>query len=219
MNANYEKLATVVKRLVSIVSNYGYEYGRDFALRVIYHLIFHRKKIPDTNGKSLSNIVKDNFRESENNILALIRVLKEDNIRESTVEAIVSILWRLSVPKDDIDDDNFSFLTSNDTIVTVISTMDSFDSISIREAICGILTNMSMRKDFPPELAPKAFLSMYRFLLRIEKIDKGLATCALRAICNMLEKPTIRTCLLSDQRVAETVLFLMKQFPRSEETS
>lgn len=153
MNANYEKLATVVKRLVSIVSNYGYEYGRDFALRVIYHLIFHRKKIPDTNGKSLSNIVKDNFRESENDILALIRVLKEDNIRESTVEAIVSILWRLSVPKDDIDDDNLSFLTSNDTIVTVISTMDSFDSISIREAICGILTNMSMREDFPPELA------------------------------------------------------------------
>mgnify|MGYP005682997017 FL=1 len=97
--------------------------------------------------------MKDNFRESENNILALIRVLKEDNIRESTVEAIVSILWRLSVPKDDIDDDNLSFLTSNDTIVTVISTMDSFDSISIREAICGILTNMSMREDFPPELA------------------------------------------------------------------
>ena len=54
----------------------------------------------------------------------------------------------------------------------------------------------------PPELAPKAFLSMYRFLLRIEKIDEGLATCALRAICNMLEKPTNRICLLSDQRVA-----------------
>lgn len=33
----------------------------------------------------------------------------------------------------------------------------------------------------------------------------------------MLEKPTSRIFLLSDQRVAETVLFPMKQFPRSEE--
>ncbi|MGK3745816.1 MAG: hypothetical protein ACI90V_012677, partial [Bacillariaceae sp.] len=65
LNAKYKKIATVVKRLISIVSNYDDEYGRDFALRVIYHLTFHRKKIPDTNGKSLSNLVKNNFRESE----------------------------------------------------------------------------------------------------------------------------------------------------------
>ena len=38
------------------------------------------------------------------------------------------------------------------------------------------------------------------------KVMKGL-----EAICNMLEKPTIRTCLLSDQRVAETVPFLTKK--------
>jgi hypothetical protein len=147
----------------------------------------------------------------------LIHVLKDDNVRESTVEAVVSLLWRLSVPKDDIDDDNFLFLTSSDTIETIISTMDSFESIPIREAVCGILANMSMRKDIPTELSQRVFSSMHRFLLKIENIDEGLATCALHAICNMLEKPTIRTYLLSGQRVAKTVLFLMKQFSKSEE--
>jgi len=100
---------------------------------------------------------------------------------------------------------------------SIINAMDSFDSIPIREAGCGTLANMFIGADFPEELSQKAFVSMRGFLLRTESIDEGLATCALHAICNILDKTIIGTSLLLNERVIEAVIFLMKQYPKSEE--
>ena len=213
LNATYGEITTMVKQLVSLISRGGY--GSDFALRVLFQLTFHKKKLPDT-AKSLSYLLKKVFREEENYVVALLNMMKNKSVRESTVEAAISLLWRLSVPKDNFDDDDLC-LTSNDTIETVIAAMDSFDSIAIREAGCGILANISIRTDISAELAQKAFSSMQKFLLRIESVDDGLATCALHAICNMLEKPMIRTNLLLDRKLMETVIFLMGRFFKSEE--
>jgi len=213
LNATYGEITTIVKQLISLISRGGY--GADFALRVLFQFTFQKKKLPHTT-KSLSYLLKNVFREEENNILALLNVMKNKSFRESTVEAAVSLLWRLSVPKDEFDDDDLC-LTSNDTIETVIAVMDSFDSIAIREAGCGILANVSIRADLSAELAQKVFSSMQKFLLRKDSVDEGLATCALHAICNMLEKPIIRTSLLLDRKMMELVIFLMGRFPKSEE--
>jgi len=213
LNATYGEISTIVKQLVSLVSRRGH--GTDFALRLLFQFTCHKKKLPHST-KSLSYLLKNILREEENNILALLNVMKNGSARESTVEAAVSLLWRLSVPKDEFDNDDLC-LASNDTVETIISLMELFDSISIREAVCGILANISIRTDISAELAQKALLSMQKILLRIESVDEGLATCVLHAICNMLEKPMIRTALLLDQKMIETVIFLMGRFPKCEE--
>lgn len=213
LNAAYGEITTMVKQLVLLVSRGGY--GSDFALRVLFQFTCHKKKLPQTT-KSLSYLLKNVLKEDENNILALLNVIKNKSVRESTMEAAISLLWRLSVPKDEFDDDH-PCLSSVDTIETMIAVMDLFDSIAIREAGCGMLANISIRTEISPELAKKSFSTMQKFLLRAETVDEGLATCALHAICNMLGKPMIRTSLLLDQKVMETVISLMKSFPKCEE--
>lgn len=213
LNATYGEITTMVKQLVSLVSRGGY--GSDFALRVLFQFTSHKKKLPHST-KSLSTLLKNAFREEENSVYSIVLLLKNKNVLESTVEAAVSLLWRLSVPKDDFADDD-QCLTSVDTIETIIAMMELFDSIAIREACCGILANISIRTDMTEELTQRSFSSMQKFLLRMESVDEGLATCALHAICNMLDKPMIRASSLLDQKMMETLIRLMERFPKSEE--
>ena len=213
LNATYGEIATMLKQLVSLISRGGY--GSDFALRILFQFTSHKKKLPNST-KSLSYLVKNTFREEESTILALLDVMKNKNVRESTVEAAISLLWRLSVPKDEFDGDD-PCLTSIDTIETIIAAMDIFDSIAIREAACGVLANISIRTDISAELAQKSFSSMQKILLETKNVDEGLATCALHAICNILEKHVIRTSLLLDQTMIETIMHMMERFSKSEE--
>ncbi|VEU37509.1 unnamed protein product [Pseudo-nitzschia multistriata] len=213
LNASYRQIVSLVKRMVSLISRGGY--GADIALRVVFQFTCHRKKLPDT-GKSLSHLVKRTLRNEKKNTIALFNVMMECDVRESTVEAAMSLLWRLSVPKDEFDDDEL-YPTSDDAMRTIIAAMDSFNSITIREAGCGTLANMFIRKGIPAELSQMVFVSMQRFILRSESIDEGLATCALHAICNMLEKTIIGSSLVLNERIIEALIFLMKKYPKSEE--
>jgi len=213
LNATYEQVDSIVKRLVSLISSGGY--GTDIALRALFQFTRHKKRLLDS-GKTLSHLVKTSFREEERSVVALFRFIEESDARESSIEAAMSLLWRLSVPKDEFDNDDL-FLTTNHAMMTIISSMDLFDSIAIREAGCGTLANMFIRKSFPTELSQQAVSSIYGFILRTESIDEGLATCALHAICNMLEKSIVGTSLLFDERLMEALVFLMKQYPESEE--
>jgi len=154
---------------------------------------------------------------TDQNIRALFDVLNEQNVREIVVESVLSLLWRLSTPREDVEDDDI-FPTSPDVVEAVILAMDLFDSSAIREAGCGILANMSMRKSFPSELIQPLLVSMNGFLMDVESVDKGLATCALHSICNMLEHPASKNVSLPVyQQLIETVLGLMNQYPHSEE--
>ena len=213
LNAKFGKIALLVKRLVTLVAND--EYGRDFALRALFHFAFQRKKAQET-GKSLSHDVKA-YLATEKNIRALVGVLVEPNVREIAVESALSLLWRMSTPKEDVDEDDL-FPMSADVVQAIIVAMDSFESVSIREAGCGILANMSMRKSFPQETTEAALLSIHGFLKNAATVDMGLATCALHSICNMLENSASRRIsLLVYRQIIETVLGLMKHFPHCEE--
>jgi len=213
LNATYREIESLLKQLVSLVSRGSC--GSDFALRVLFQFTSHKKKLPNST-KSISFLLKNVFREEEGNTLALLNIMKRKRVRESTVEAAISLLWRLSVPKDDFDGDD-SCLTSVDTIETIIVTMDMFDSIVIREAACGVLANVSIRTQISEELTREFFSLMQNFLQREENVDEGLATCALHAICNILEKPVIRTSLLLNQQMIETIVRMVGRFSESEE--
>jgi len=213
LNATYGEIETMVKQLVSLVSRGSY--GSDFALRILFQFTSHKKKLPNST-KSLSYLLKNVFREEEDNTLALLNIIKNKNARESTVEAAISLIWRLSVPKDEFAADD-PWLTSIDTIETIIAVMDMFDSRTIREAACGILANISIRTQISEELIRKSFSSMQKYLRKEESVDEGLGTCALHAICNILEKPVVRATLLLSQEMIETVMRMMGRFSESEE--
>ena len=213
LNASHKDIENLARQLVSLVARGGH--GSSFALRVLFQFTRQKKKLQQT-AKSLSYLLKNIFRENENNTFALLNVLKDKNVREPTMEAAISLIWRLSVPKDEFDDDDLC-LTSDNAIDTIIAAMNMFESNVIREAGCGILANISIRRDLSVELAQRSFSSMLRFLLEKDTVDEGLAICALHAICNMLENPEIRTNTLLDQKIMETIIFLMERFPKSEE--
>lgn len=213
LNATYREIEPMLKQLVSLASSGSC--GSDFALRVLFQFTSHKKKLPNST-KSIIFLLKNVFREEQNNTISLINIMKGKQVRESTVEAAISLLWRLSVPKEDFDGDD-PCLASIDTIESIIATMNMFDSIVIREAACGILANISIRTQIPEELTREVFSSLQRFLQREESVDEGLAICALHAICNILDKPVIRTSLLLNQQMIETIMRIMGQFSESEE--
>jgi hypothetical protein len=217
LNAKFENVATLVKRLVSLVVND--ESGRDLGLRALFHFGFQRRKSSETQ-KSLSHDVK-HFLSTERNIGALCNILQEEGIGETAVESALSLLWRFSGPKDNLREEDLLPISHN-TVESIIVAMNSFASTSIREAGCGILANMSMRDVFPSEQIEPAFECIHNFL-RPDKesskfVDEGLATCALHSICNMLGDPSApNISLLVYGNIIEAILGIMEQFPTSEE--
>ncbi|KAL3924365.1 MAG: hypothetical protein SGILL_001094 [Bacillariaceae sp.] len=217
LNARFEKVAILVRRLVSLVVND--ESGRDLGLRALFHFAFQRRKSSDTQ-KSLSHDVK-HFLSKEKEIGAIFSVLKEEEVCEMAVESALSLIWRMSGPKDSPGEEDL-LSVSTDAVQSVIDAMDAFESMSIREAGCGILANMSMRAAFPSELIEPAFVSITNFLNpkreSSDSVDEGLATCALHSICNMLGDPSTPDISLPVYgNLIEAILTVMDQFPSSEE--
>ncbi|KAG7348506.1 Armadillo/beta-catenin-like repeat protein [Nitzschia inconspicua] len=215
LNAKFDKIVILVKRLVALVANN--ECGRDFALRALFHFSFQRRKAAETN-KSLSHDVKL-FLSTEENLRSLCEVITEKNIRETAVESSLSLLWKLSCPKDNEEEDMFP--VSPDLVDSIITAMNTFKSASIREAGCGILANIAMRENFPSERIEAALACIHSFLHIPDyegTVDEGLATCAMHAICNMLEEPSfVKVPMAVQTNVFEATLAIMKQFPESEE--
>ena len=211
LNATYGEIEMIIERLVLLISREGC--GSDFALRVLLQFTYHKKKLINST-KSLSSLIKNTFREDKNRILALVSMMKNKNARESTVEAATTLLWRLSVPRDESGGVD-PCLTSIDTMETIIVMMEMYDSVTIREAVCGILANVSIRTELSAKLVQKSFLSMKQFLWDTD--DEGLATCALHAISNILEKPVVPKSLLLNEKMVEAVLHVMRRFAKSEE--
>jgi hypothetical protein len=207
-DVKHPNIALLVRRLVSVVSS-G-EFGKDFAVRALFHLACQRRKI---DGKTVFHVVESVLAASEGNIRALFDALNEQGAHEASVEAALALLWRMShsVAETHLEELGL-FQMSGSTIDSLIRAMDSFDSIAIREACCGILANLSKQNCFPSDSSHPVFLSMVRFLEDEANIDEGLATCALHAICNMLENRASRTALLSDDRVVTTILSLLQRY-------
>lgn len=209
LNAKYPKIEMLVRRLGNVLSN-G-EYGKDFAIRALFYLSFQRTKLSETQQKVSVDVTK--ALASESSIRLIIDSLNNEWVRQPTVEAALSLLWRKS-PKatGEVVEGDGPFPITREVIETLIGVMDSFDSIPIREACCGIVANLAMRDTFPFEMSQPVFLSFLRFLNDEANVDEKLATCALHSICNLLQNPMSRTLLVSDERVVKTVLSLMEKY-------
>jgi hypothetical protein len=216
LNAKFDKIVPLVTRLVSMVAND--EWGRDFALRALFHFAFQRRRAADTN-KSLSHDVKF-FLSKQENLKRLCEVIQEDQVRETAVESSLSLLWRLSGPKDNSEDVDL-LPVSPDVVDAIIMAMDTFDSTAIREAGCGILANMAMREIFPSDRFEAALVSINAFLQHPERegmVDEGLATCAMHAICNFLEdRSSAKVAMPVRTNLIKATLEVMKQFADLEE--
>jgi hypothetical protein len=215
LNAKFDKIAPLLKRLVAMIVHS--EWGRDFALRALFHFAFHRRRASETN-KSLSHDVKY-FLSTEAALKALFAILGEEGVRETAIESSLSLIWRLSGPKDHSEEVDLLPISA-EAVNAVVMAMETFDSAAIREAGCGILANMAMRETFPSEMTEPALMSIHRFLQNStgsDELDEGLVTCAMHAICNMLADASMVYVSRVRIGIIEAVLEVIKLYSESHE--
>ena len=213
LNVRFDGIRILMQRLVRLVCN-G-EYGRDCALRALYYMS-HQKKPKGEERRSLSHQLKALFGSSDQNISGLVNILKEPNLRQRTAESVLSLLWRMSIPSDNQQNEDLIPL-SEELVLSLARLMNDFDSITIRESCCGILCNLSMRNGFPFESALPCFDAIHGFLTGSNVMDEGLAISSSHAIRNMLVADSCRKVLMSDNRILDTIISLLRQHSSSAE--
>mmetsp|Transcript_3549 Transcript_3549/g.8445 ORF Transcript_3549/g.8445 Transcript_3549/m.8445 type:complete len:1412 (+) Transcript_3549:215-4450(+) len=213
LNVKFDAIRILMQRLVRLVCN-G-EYGRDCALRALYYMS-HQKKRPGQNRRSLSHELKTLFRSSDQNISALVGILKEPNLRQRTAESVLSLVWRMSIPRDDEQNEGLLPL-SEELVLSLARLMEGFDSIEISESCCGILANLSMRNGFPFDSVLPCFHAIHGCLTGSNVLDEGLAISSSHAIRNMLVSDSCRKVLMSDNRILDTIILLLGQHSSSAE--
>lgn len=212
LNARYEKVASVIRKLADIVRSSGH-CGRELALRALYHLSNQRKRSNATN-KAPSHDVRNALLTGDALPGAIVDIIRAKDVRPSTVEAGMSLLWKLSVPRDDNDEELIPI--TEDLVQTVVLNMQRFNSEVVIEAGGGIFANFVLRENVSSDEVQLAAGTICHFLSNKEIVDEVLAISCCHTFCNFLSNLSLRGLVVSNSPVMKTVLDLMRQYPESE---
>jgi hypothetical protein len=148
---------------------------------------------------------------------AIIKVIQSDNVEISSVEAALSLLWKLSLPREEQEIESM-FPISNSLVKSIVESMRQMKYYYITLAGCGILTNLALREGFPVEWAQPAVSAINQFLSDCRsQVDDQMAISAIHTFCNFLANTGTRPTVITDPQFLQSSLSMLKRFPSCEE--
>ena len=215
LNAKYKEIAFIIRKMAEIIAD-PQDFGKEFAVRSLYHLSNQRKP-SQTTKKPLAHDVCSAL-SNERMVQALTEVIQTEGTNEVVVESALCLLWRLSVFKEEQENKDITLLSA-DLVGSVLFAMGRYDkSIIIQEASCGLLANLANMSVFPNESALPAAEAICICLSNPDYgDDEGLATSGTHAICNLLADSARRSEVMRDNRILKVLFRCMSQFPKCEE--
>eukprot|EP00980_Cylindrotheca_fusiformis_P011245 scaffold2577_cov123-Cylindrotheca_fusiformis.AAC.2 len=213
LNGKSEKVTKVVRQLAELLCSSD-QVGREYSLLPLCNLSNQRKRLVET-GRSPWYDVRDCLATAQGTG-AIAEVLEFKDIHPAAAEAGLSLLWKLSVPKDE-QDKGGSFTLTPEIIKSIVACMKRFNSYGVVLAGSRALANLALRTDFPAEWAGASVESIEHFMIEnSSQIDEEMAICFLHAFCNLFANDSTRTPILSNSECLQSSLILFDKFPSSE---
>ena len=214
LTAKCPSIFKVIRKLVEVVATNTF--GQEYALRALFHLALQKKR--SATGKMLYQDIS-NIISSEKTIRAMLDIInKTDGVPEMTVEAVMHLLCRVSLPEQEGEGEMDAIMFSSELISAVIVSMNQYESKILLGACCGFLSNLAMMPEFPREWAQPSADAICELLSR-PQLDEGTTVCGSQALCNLLSDSARRALIMSDSRVITVVLECMSRFPKCEEVN
>lgn len=213
LNGKYEKVTKVVRRLADLLCSSD-QVGREYFLLPLSNLSKQRKRLVET-GRSPWYDVRDCL-SNVAGAAAIVEVLEFRGIKPPAAEAGLSLLWKLSVPKDEQEPKD-SFVVTDELVNSVVASMKRFNSYGVVLAGIRALANLALKIEFPREWAAPAAASIDHFLLEnSSQVDEEMAICALHAFCNLFANESTRAAIISSDEAIQCSLSLFDKFPSCE---
>jgi hypothetical protein len=213
LNGKYEKVGKVVRRLADLLSSND-QVGRQYSLLPLCNLSNQRKRLVET-GRSPWYDVRDCL-STDAGTRAIIKALQSHHIHSSAAESGLSLLWKLSVPKEEQEGQD-TFLVTDELVKSIVACIKRFTSYGVVLAGSRVLANLALRIEFPTEWAAPAVTSINHFLSdHSSQVDEEMAICALHTFCNLHANASTRTAIISDNEVIQHSLSLFDKFPGCE---
>jgi hypothetical protein len=215
LNAKSASIFKVIRKLAEVVATNTF--GQEYALRALFHLSLQKRKSSGTTKMlhhDISNIIS-----GEKTIRAMLDIIQTDGVPETVLEAVMSLLCRVSLPKRKGEGELVAIVFPTEFIGVVIAVMNQYESKMLSGACCGFLSNLAMIQ-FPREWAQPSAEAICELLSKaLIQLDEGITVCGSQTLCNLLSDPPLRALIMSNPRAVPVVLECMTRFPECAEVN
>ncbi|KAL3936136.1 MAG: hypothetical protein SGBAC_008481 [Bacillariaceae sp.] len=210
LNGKHPKMAMVVNRMIALL-HAPHQVGNQYALLPLRNFARQYKKLIETNRSPWMD-VKDGLA-NEHGTNAIIRVLESHNLEPNCAEAGLTLLWKLSVPSDELDSIDM-FPATEDVIRSITRCMEHFNAYGVVLQGSRTLANLALRISFPSKCAAPAIAPVKQFLRENPRqIDEEMAICAVHSFCNFSANTASRTAITTNAEAMKMTLSLISKFP------
>ncbi|CAJ1961687.1 unnamed protein product [Cylindrotheca closterium] len=210
LNGKHDKVTIIINRMIALL-HAPHQVGSKYALQPLRNFARQRKKLMET-GRSSWMDVQDGLA-NEHGTNAVCRILQSHDLKPTVAEAGLELMWKLSVPSDELDSIDM-FPATDDVIRTITKCMELFNAYGVVLQGSRTLANLALRISFPSKHAAAAIAPVKKFCRENPRqVDEEMATCAVHSFCNFSANTASRIAITTNAEAMKLTLSLISKFP------